>query len=390
MRAAKFISGRLNAKAGAAVVSIAVSFVVMIVAGAVSAGFRAEIHSALSDMGGDLRVLPVDFNIGLQESRMHADSSLFADLAGIGGVSEVRPVIYRPGIAKGSEDIQGVVFKGIPFADSVGMRVTVPRRLASMLRLKEGDRMLSYFVGESLVMRNFEVGGIYDGIVTTDDKMVVVCDIDVLRRINRWQEGDASALELRLDESFSDASSTADARQSVSYLLYDREQSGSYDGQPLLCTSLFSEYPQLFDWLHLIDSNVAFILVLMTIVAGLNMVVGLLILLFENISTIGLLKSMGMRNRGIAEVFLRCSSALVLKGMLWGNAVGISLCLLQKHTHLLTLDPNNYFISFVPMHMDIPAVLMCDAAAYVVIMLVLLIPCRFISGVRPSSTLSCE
>ena len=371
-------------------VSIAVSFVVMIVAGAVSAGFRNEIHSALSDLGGDLRVMPVNYKIGQQESAMRADSSLLAQLGGIRGVSAVQPVIYRPGIAKGSEDIQGVVFKGIPSADSVGMGVTVPRRLASMLRLREGDSMLSYFVGERLVTRKFEIAGIYDGIVTTDDRMVVLCDIDVLRRINRWDEDESTALEIRLDADLGDASSTEDACRSVSYLLYDRGQRGCDDGQSLLCTSLYSEYPQLFDWLHLIDSNVAFILVLMTIVAGLNMVVGLLILLFENISTIGLLKSMGMRNRGIAEVFLRCSSALVLKGMLWGNAVGISLCLLQKHTHLLTLDPDNYFLSFVPMHLNVPAVLLCDAAAYVVIMLVLLVPCRFISGVCPSSTLSCE
>ena len=124
----------------------------------------------------------------------------------------------------------------------------------------------------------------------------------------------------------------------------------------------------------------------MTIVAGFNMISGLLIMLFENISTIGLLKSLGMNDRAISKVFLTSAAVLVLKGMLAGNALALLFCLVQDRTHFLKLDPENYFVSFVPVEVDVPAVLLADAAAFVVIMLLLLIPTLFISKVDPAQT----
>ena len=147
-----------------------------------------------------------------------------------------------------------------------------------------------------------------------------------------------------------------------------------------------SKYPQLFDWLDLIDFNVFFILLLMTIVAGFNMISGLLIMLFENISTIGLLKALGMSDRAISKVFLSSAAVLVLKGMAVGNAVAFLLCLVQNATHVLKLNPENYFVSYVPMKIDFGAVFMADLASFAVIMLLLLIPTLFISRVDPAQT----
>ena len=151
-----------------------------------------------------------------------------------------------------------------------------------------------------------------------------------------------------------------------------------------------NRYPQIFDWLDLLDFNVLFILILMTLVAGFNMISGLLILLFRNISTIGLLKTLGMTDRSIAAVFLRASSSLVLKAMAIGNGVAFLLCLLQSTTHLLKLNPENYVVSFVPVHLDIPMILAADLAAYGAIMLLLLIPSLFISRVDPAQTVKAE
>jgi len=109
-------------------------------------------------------------------------------------------------------------------------------------------------------------------------------------------------------------------------------------------------------------------------------------MLFENISTIGLLKSLGMNDRAISKVFLTSAAVLVLKGMLAGNALALLFCLVQDRTHFLKLDPENYFVSFVPVEVDVPAVLLADAAAFVVIMLLLLIPTLFISKVDPAQT----
>ena len=157
-----------------------------------------------------------------------------------------------------------------------------------------------------------------------------------------------------------------------------------------MATSSVSRYPQLFDWLNLIDFNVLFILVLMTIVAGFNMISGLLIMLFENISTIGLLKALGMTDRSIAKVFLSSSAVLVAKGMLAGNVLALLFCLIQGTTHLLKLDPANYFVSFVPVDPSLGLILLADLAAFAVIMLLLLIPSLFIAKVDPAKTVKAD
>ena len=156
--------------------------------------------------------------------------------------------------------------------------------------------------------------------------------------------------------------------------------------ESVYATSAVARYPQLFEWLSLIDFNVIFILILMTIVAGFNMISGLLIMLFENISTIGLLKSLGMTDRSISKVFLSSSAVLVLKGMTIGNILAFVFCLIQTSTHLIALNPENYFVSFVPVNINWGLVLAADVLSFVIIMVSLLIPCIFISRVDPAET----
>ena len=149
-------------------------------------------------------------------------------------------------------------------------------------------------------------------------------------------------------------------------------------------------YPQIFDWLGLLDFNVAVILILMTLVAGFNMVSGLLIMVLRNISTIGTLKTMGMRDGDIGKVFVRSGAVAAFKGMLWGNALALLFCLVQGTTHLIPLDPENYFVSFVPVHVSIPGILLADAAAYAGILLLLWLPARLISRIDPSKTVKAD
>jgi len=135
---------------------------------------------------------------------------------------------------------------------------------------------------------------------------------------------------------------------------------------------------------------VFFILLLMTIVAGFNMISGLLIMLFENISMIGILKALGMTDRAISKVFLSSSAVLVGKGMAAGNVLALAFCLIQKTTHLIPLNPENYFVSYVPVSVDVGMILLADVGAFIVIMLLLLIPCLFISKVDPAETVKMQ
>ena len=154
--------------------------------------------------------------------------------------------------------------------------------------------------------------------------------------------------------------------------------------------SAAQSFSHIFSWLEVIDFNVLVILILMILVAGFNMISGLLILLFRNISTIGTLKSLGMTDRGVAGVFLRISAKIVGKGMLIGNAAALLLCLVQSITHVLKLDPANYYVSYVPVDIEVLKILACDALAFAVILLLMLIPCLFISRIDPSLTSKTE
>lgn len=388
MNASGFIARRLRFKGKTAMISIAVSFFVMILAVAISSGFRKELRNGVSSITGDVQLTSYDMNYINEESSIAAVPPCYHDIETMDGVQSITPVVYRAGIVKYGESIHGVLFKGVPQQDSLSnLGISIPSRLADLLEIKEGDDVLAYFVGERLKMRKFHVKSVYDSMVQADDNLMVYASLEDLQRLNDWESDEVSALEIKLDDRFRKTSrleDKADEIGSVALLM-----AGTYD-DTLVSTAVCDKYPQLFDWLNLIDFNVLVILILMTIVAGFNMISGLLILLFQNISTIGTLKSMGMTDKSIAEVFLRVSSNLVLKGMAAGNLLAILFCVIQGTTHLLKLNPVNYFISFVPVSLNIPMIILADVAAYLVIMLLLLIPSLFISKVDPAQTVRAQ
>ena len=388
MKAPAFIARKLRFEGKIAMVSIAISFLVMIIAVSVSSGFRREIRSGIASVSGDIQLTPADMNYIGEESPVSSRPPGIDEISAVQGVKEVTPVIYRAGIVKKDDNIHGVVFKGVPGLDSLaGLGISIPDRLASLLELGEGDDLQAYFVGERVKVRRFNIRSVYRMPVHADDNLVVLASIEDMRRLNGWEEDEVSALEISLDDSWRQASLMQSRKDEIGTLALVH---AGDDDDILVASSLLDKYPQLFDWLNLIDFNALAVLILMTVVAGFNMISGLLILLFRNISTIGTLKAMGMTDRSISSVFLRVSSHLVLKGMLIGNAIALALCALQNATHVLKLNPDNYFISYVPLKVNLPLILLADALAYGVIMLLLLIPVRFISKVDPAVTVRAQ
>ena len=390
MDASLFISRRLRFKGRIVMTSIAVSFLVMIIAVAVSSGFRHEIRAGISSISGDIQLMPLNMNFMNEASPVEGDASYIPYVEEIDGVESVVPVIYRAGIVKNDNGIHGVLFKGLPSEfspyprpDSVAQAVTVPRRLAEIAGIEVGDRMLTYFVGGKVKARQFNVVGIYDPMLETDDQLVVYADLSDMQRLNGWDASEVSAVEVMLEKGRRNEDDIRKLTDEVGAVVYAYT---AEDETTVLATSCVSRYPQIFDWLNLLDFNVVFILILMTIVAGFNMISGLLIMLFENISTIGLLKTLGMTDRAIAKVFLSSSAVLIAKGMAIGNALAILFCVVQSQTHILRLDPANYFVSHVPVHLDLGLILTADVISFGVILLLLLIPCIFISKVDPADT----
>ncbi len=383
MDASLFIASRLRFKGKIAMVCIAVSFFVMITAVAISSGFRGELRSSLSDVSGDILLSAPDLNVMNETRPVDADDPSIRHVASSELVSSVVPVVWRAGIVKHGESIHGVVVKGIPDfeSDSVALGVSIPRKLAKASGLDKGDRMLTYFIGEEMKVRQFNVTDVHDALVEADDRYIVYASLPDMQRLNGWHDPQVSAIEVHLAEGIDDEKEINAATQEIGSIV-----SLYQENEGLVATSSVSRYPQLFSWLSLIDFNVGIILLLMTIVAGFNMISGLLILLFENISTIGILKSMGMNTKSISKVFLAVSARLVGMGMVLGNLLALAFCMIQKTTHVFKLDPENYYVSFVPIDVDPAMILMADAVSFVIVMLLLLIPCLFIAKVDPART----
>ncbi len=381
MVAERFISRKLKFKGNVAAIAIAVSFLVIIVAVAVSSGFRHEIRDGVAAMVGDIRITPytsgdsdpVPMPLHLPEEDAILD---------IPGVSALEPSVVRAGIVKSGEVIHGVIVKGVP--DQVGddtLPVSIPTRLSEITGLGVGDKLTTYFIGEKVRVRQFNIVDVHRDILEADDNLLVYASLPDMQRLNGWSPEEVSCIDVRLKESHRGEKTQEAIAGRIGWLLQDRS---------LYVSTSARTYPQIFDWLGLLDLNVTVILILMTLVAGFNMVSGLLIMVLRNISTIGTLKTMGMNDRSIGKVFVQSGAVAALKGLLWGNALALLFCLIQGTTHILPLDPENYFVSFVPVHINIWAILGADIAAYAGILLMLWLPARLIARIDPSKTVKAE
>ena len=391
MVADRFISRKLKFHGNVAAIAIAVSFLVIIVAVAVSSGFRHQIRDGVAAMTGDIRITP--FTSGNSDPvpmPLHMEQE--DAIKSIPGVVALEPSVVRAGIVKNGDVIHGVIVKGIP--DQVGndgnvmagidrpsLPVSIPHRLSEITGLGPGDKLTTYFIGEKVKVRQFNIVKVHRDILEADDNLLVYAGIKDMQRVCGWEEDQVSCIDVRLLESFRGKAAQEEIAARIGWQL---------SGENLYVSTSAHTYPQLFDWLGLLDFNVWVILLLMTLVAGFNMVSGLLIMLLRSIPAIGTLKTLGMTDGAIGKVFVRSGAVAAFKGMLWGNALALLFCFIQGTTHLIPLDPENYFVSFVPVHVSVPAILLADAAAYAGILLLLWLPARLIARVDPSKTVKAD
>lgn len=403
MSAERFIAQRLGDKGNRiAWISVALSFAIMVVAVAVVGGFKAEIRSKATGFMGSVTLVAPGQSPLNEEYPFTSDLSYTEALDSLRAVTSVSAVAYRSGLVKTDDAIAGIYFKGVDslydfsffkssLSDGALPRlhgrmsndVLISSRLADQLSLKVGDRMTVYFIGEDVKVRRFDVCGLFEAQLDDIDKTFALVDIRQVRRLNGWEKDQASSLEVRIAPR-ADIDAAEHSVEEVQFLR-------SEDSDPSLFTlSVKRIYAHLFDWLALLDLNVLMILALMMAVAGFNMISCVLIILFRNISTIGLLKSLGMTTKEVSGVFLRKAASIVGKGMLVGNAFALLLCTVQKYTHLIKLDPANYFVSYVPIDFNWPQIVALNVVSFVVIMLILSLTSIFVSRVNPSVTMKVD
>ena len=410
MRVTRFIASGLARGDGSlsrtsntiAWVSVALSIAIMIVALAVVAGFKAEIRDrATGFMGSVMLVQPGQSP--LNELYPFSEQLSYREaLAAAPGVAGVSGVAWRSGLIKTDDNIGGLSFKGVDslydfsfFANClvdgalpdyhgrISNDILISRTTANSLGFETGDDVVVYFIGEEVKVRKFRLCGIYDAGLEEIDSKMAVADRRQIQRLNGWQPDEVSSVEIRLAA----GTPIEAATDRIENLIFSQMQDGD---RALFVTNVKKLYGHLFDWLALLDLNVLMILLLMIAVAGFNMLSALLIILFEQISTIGLLKAMGMTTKEVGKVFLYRAGALVGKGMLWGNVLGLGICLIQRYTHILKLDPVNYFVSFVPIKLQLPQIILLNIIAAVLLMLLISLSTRFIARVSPDKTMRME
>lgn len=384
MPGSAFIARRMRSGGGLATALVALSFFIVILAFSVAGGFRREVHAGLRTLSGDILLAPAGFDYPGGSEPVTLGEDLAGSLRRIDGIREIRPFVSRGGIVRKDGNIHGVIVKGV--ADSLlePLHARIPVRLASLLGFSQGERMTVWFIGEQVQARNFTIDAMYDAVASTDENLTVLVPMADMQRLCGWGADSVSAFELTVAGKFASRAALREKASEVGFAALGAE------GEPLFAVSAPERYPQIFDWLDLVDSNVLVILLLMMLVAGFNMVSAMLILMFRNLSTIGMLKAMGMTDRGISAVFLRRASRLTLKGMLLGDAAALLFCALQGAFHLIRLNPQNYYVPWVPVSVDPVQLLLSNLAVYAAVLLFTLLPCLFIARVDPARTVRQE
>ena len=361
-----------------ATAGVAIGLAVMLVSVSVVFGFKHTIRDKVVGFGSHITVANFMSLHGRDTRPICIDDSMMAVLRSVGGVKHVQRYAFKQGILKTDSDFLGVAFKGIAaeydttfihdnlvsgsipaFSDSAAQgKILISKLMADKLRLAAGDKVFAYFIdGGGVRVRRFTVSGVYQTNLSKFDEAVCFADLYTTVRLNGWQAGQAGGAELAVND-FGNVDAVSN--------------------------------PQIFTWLDLLDLNVWIILALMLCVAGFTMISGLLIIILERTSTIGVLKALGARGATVRKTFLWFAVFIIGKGMLIGNAAGLGLMLLQRLTGAVRLDAATYYVDVVPVEFNPLAILLLNAATLIVSVIVLVAPSYLASRVRPARSMRYE
>ena len=386
-----------------ATIGIALGLAVMIIAIAVVVGFKREIRNKTIGFGGHIQITNFDNNNTYEMNPIKDDKALIKRISSIDGVKHVQCFATKPGIIKTDTEFQGIVVKGVDTSfdwiffksnlvegnildlsgNTPSNQVVLSKYLANLLGLKLGDSFFTYFIQDQIRARKFKITGIYSTNFIEYDKLIILADIRQVQKLNDWTTDSISGMEILIND-FNRIDEIGDK-------VYDTTANKfTAEGKAYLCQTIKQTNPQIFSWLDLLDMNVWVILGLMLAVAGFNMISGLLILILERTSMIGILKSMGATDWSVRKIFLYHSTFLIAKGMFWGNVIGLSLCAIQYFTGVVPLDAEAYYVATVPISFDWFYILLLNIGTLIVSILMMVGPSYLITKISPAKIIRYE
>ena len=387
-----------------ATLGVAIGLAVMLISVSVVLGFKHTIRDKVIGFGSHITVGDFLTIQGSDQYPIEMGDSMMNVLKSIKGVDKVQRYAMKQGILKTDSDFLGVMFKGIAeeydttflhnnmvegyipafSSEASKQQIVVSKMIADQLHLHAGDRLFAYFFSNNGVRpRKYTITGIYQTNLSMFDKVICYTDLYSAVKLNGWESDQTSGAELTVKD-FSKLDDVADI------LTHRVNRSSDKYGETYSSATIQQNYPQIFSWLDLLDLNVWIILTLMVCVAGFTMISGLLIIILERTNMIGVLKALGARNKIVRHTFLWFAVFIIGKGLLIGNIIGLGLILLQKYTGLIHLDPATYYVSTVPVEVNIPIILLINIATLLVSVFVLIAPSYLISHIHPAKSMRYE
>ena len=382
-----------------AVIAVALSFSVMLAAICIVNGFNREIRDKVAGFNSHITIVP---SRDSQQSTIRLSPAVKEYFSSIPYVNNVSGELSVPAVLKTESDFKGVYVKGIDEGDTFDFiahksivsghspdftseedagSIIISQQASNQLGISAGDSLLTYFITDDIRLRKLKVSGIYNSRFENYDNLFAYAPISTVREISGIGPEDVTSIHIHTSEF-----------DSIPYhtLLLHQRLSMAEDAPALPSVNIeniFTQGASFFQWLSLLDTNVIVILVLMGIVTIVTMISAMLIVITDKIKFIGILKSLGTSNLLIRKIFIMLSLKVTVIGLFIGNAIMIPMLLIQEKFRIFPLDPESYYIDFVPVEMSVITVVALNAAVILLVVVSLLLPSGYVAKISPAETL---
>jgi lipoprotein-releasing system permease protein len=376
-----------------AISAIAIGMIMMIVSVATGIGLQEKIREKVSAFNGHIIISNYDNNQSeVTFVPISKKQDFYPKFHSVPEVTHIQAIASKAGIIRTETAFEGIILKGVgadyqwtnikeylisgnlpSFSNKLNQEVLISQILANRLNLKVGDNFNTFFIKENQNqlpnLRRFKITGIFNSGFQEFDATYIISDIRHIQRMNKWSPDQVGAFEVFVND--------FDKIQTISEKVYEQTSS------TLDTKTITEKYSYIFEWLKLFDFNIIIILAIMILVATINMVVALLVLILERVQMIGILKALGSNNWSVRKIFLYNAFYLIIRGLFWGNLIGISLLVIQQYFGIIKLNPENYYVNQAPVYINLGYILLLNLLTVTVCFLVLLIPSYIITKISP-------
>lgn len=394
-----------------AITGVAIAIIVMVITLCVVLGFKHQIREKIIGFDAQITINPIVTQIEGEDVQTitftdSLNNILESAIDSNGSTPIIALTLKQPGIIKTADNFAGLIFKGVDnnndlsfitrtivegtipnFAiDSCKNKILISSNTASALNIYLGEKINTYFFSNGNIRtRKFEIAGIYNSNFSDYDNKIAFAPLSTLQRIAQIDSISGSSIEITGIDNDKIEAQSIKIQKAINNAVYNQSLNNLYQVDNVLHSGAM-----YFNWLDLLDTNVVVILILMSCVAGFTLISCLFIIILERIKTIGLLKAIGATNAQVRSIFIHMAQRLIIRGMFIGNITSLSFVFIQERFHLIPLDPNAYYLSFVPIEINWLHIALLNICVIVISSIVLILPSHLASTISPSQTMRYE